>query len=472
MKQYPRMSLDRRAFLKRTSATALAATAGSLTSSLSMFPAHAANTDGYKALVCVFLLGGMDNFDTLIPYDQSSYDRWAQIRASMVSRHSGSRDRSNLLQLSPDTTSGFDGRQFALPPQLSGLRTLFQQGNLAMVDNVGPLVEPATKEQVLAGSRRLPPRLFSHNDQQSVWQSNEPEGAQFGWGGLFADAAVNSGANSNSNANVFTTVTSDGSQLFLTGNRTQPYQVSGEQAEVVDIVGEFEDRNSGAFDVLNRHFRATRFNGSNLIKRDIASAMAGSVEANNLFNDAVENGLPLSTEFPQSPLGQQLRSVAKTISLRDVMLVNRQVFYVAIGGFDTHDDQADSLPGLHSQIDSALVAFDAAMRELGTQNDVTLFTASEFGRTLAINGDGTDHGWGGTQFVMGGAVKGREIYGKVPVSDFDHENDVGGGRLIPSTSVEQFAEPLGKWFGLSDQELAAALPNLGNFQSGAVNLFA
>ncbi len=464
--------LNRRAFLKRTSASCLAATSlGGLSSSLSMFPAHAADTDGYKALVCVFFLGGMDNYDTLIPHDQSSYDRYAQIRASMVGQHGGGRARSNLLQLSPDNSGSLDGREFALPPQLPNLRSLFQQGNLAIVDNVGPLIEPVTKAQVEAGSRRLPPRLFSHNDQQSTWQSSEPEGAQFGWGGLFADAAVASGANSNGSANVFTTITNGGNQLFLTGDRTKPYQVSGEGGAKVNVLEFFSYQDSPAFDILTRHFSAQGFNGSNLIERDVADAMEGALDANNRFNEALENRVPLNTQFPENWLGQQLRSVAETISLRNVMLVNRQVFFVAIGGFDTHDDQAQTLPGLHSQIDGGFAAFQTAMQELGTQNDVTLFTASEFGRTLAINGDGTDHGWGGTQFVMGGAVNGRQIYGSVPPTDFDHDNDVGGGRLIPSTSVEQFAEPLGKWFGLSDQELAAALPNLGNFQSGAIDLF-
>ena len=436
-----------------------------------MFPAHAANTDGYKALVCVFFLGGMDNFDTLLPYDQTSYDRYAQIRANLIGQYSGGRDRANLLELSPDTTSGFDGRSFALPPQLAGLHSLFQSGDLAIVDNVGPLVQPATKAQVQGGSVPLPPRLFSHNDQQSVWQSNRPEGAQFGWGGLFADAAVASGANSNGSANVFTTITSAGNQLFLTGDQTRPYQVTGEDATQIDLLKFFSFRDGPAFDILTRHFSAADYNGNNLIGRDMANAMDGALTANNLFNEAVENRVPLNTQFPGTSLGTQLQAVAQTISLRDVMLVNRQVFFVAIGGFDTHDDQASDLPGLHTQINDAFVAFNAAMAEMGAANDVTLFTASEFGRTLAINGDGTDHGWGGTQFVMGGAVKGREIYGTVPVHDFDHDYDIGGGRLLPSTSVEQFAEPLGKWFGLTDAELAAALPNLPNFPSGAIALF-
>ena len=472
MNKKPQLHLNRRAFLKNSGATCLtAAAAGGLISSLSMFPAHAANVDGYKALVCVFFLGGMDNFDTLLPYDQASYDRYAQIRANLIGQHGGGRDRSNLLQLSPDTISGFDGREFALPPQLAGLHSLFQSGDLAIVDNVGPLIQPVTKAQVEAGSVALPPRLFSHNDQQSVWQSNRPEGAQFGWGGLFADAAVASGANANGSANVFTTITSAGNQLFLTGDQTRPYQVSGEKATQIDLLKFFSFRDGPAFDILTRHFSASDFDGNNLIERDMAAAMDGALMANNLFNEAVENRVPLATEFPETSLGSQLQSVAQTISLRDVMLVNRQVFFVAIGGFDTHDDQAADLPELHTEINGAFVAFNAAMQEMGAGNDVTLFTASEFGRTLAINGDGTDHGWGGTQFVMGGAVKGREIYGTVPLHDFDHEYDVGGGRLLPTTSVEQFAEPLGSWFGLTEAELAAALPNLPNFPSGTIQLF-
>lgn len=471
MKQFHRHKMSRRGFLKSSGATMLgAAGMGGLTSAMSLFPAQAANVDGYRAIVCVFLLGGMDNFDTLLPYDQTSYDRYADIRASLIGRHSGRRDRNNLLQLSPDTTSGFDGRQFALPPEMPGLHALFQAGDLAIVDNVGPLIEPVNKSQIELGNRRLPPRLFSHNDQQSTWQSSEPEGAQFGWGGLFADAAVASGANSNGSSNVFSTITSEGSQLFLTGDTTRPYQVSGDKGTRVNLLEWFSYRDDEAFDLLTQHFGAANFNASNLIERDVANAMSGAQEANRLFRDALDNQVPLNTEFPQTYLGSQLRSVAQTISLRDVMLLNRQVFFVAIGGFDTHDNQAGDLPGLHGEIDGALVAFNAAMQEMGVQNDVTLFTASEFGRTLAINGDGTDHGWGGTQFVMGGAVKGREIYGTVPVMDFDHDQDVGGGRLIPTTSVEQFAEPLGSWFGLSDQELIAALPNLANFERGALDL--
>ena len=222
------MTLNRRSFLKASAATALTtATMGSLASTLASRPVLGANTDGYKALVCVFFFGGLDNHDTLIPYDQSSYDRYAQIRASLISQHSGSRDRSSLLELSPDNASAFDNRSFALPPQFAGIKSLFDGGELAIVGNVGPLIEAVNSSDVETGGKPLPRRLFSHNDQQSTWQASAPEGAQFGWGGLFADAAIASGANASNDASIFTTITGSGNQLYLTGHQTKPYPGRG-----------------------------------------------------------------------------------------------------------------------------------------------------------------------------------------------------------------------------------------------------
>ncbi|MEO1323872.1 MAG: DUF1501 domain-containing protein, partial [Pseudomonadota bacterium] len=175
---------------------------------------------------------------------------------------------------------------------------------------------------------------------------------------------------------------------------------------------------------------------------------------------------PFNTAFPGNFLGQQLQAVANTIAIRNSLLVTRQVFFVAIGGFDTHSNQVNDLPGLQSEIDGGVVAFYQAMQELGLGSDVTLFTASDFGRTLAINGDGTDHGWGSHHFVIGDAVQGGQIYGDMPPYEIGHDQDAGNGRLIPTTSVEQFAEPLGRWFGLNNSEIAAALPNLSNFAAG------
>lgn len=455
------MTLNRRAFLKSSSAAALtAASLGGAASSLTSFQAQAANVSGYRALVCVFLLGGMDNYDTVIPYDQTSYDRYAQIRASFIGSYGGSRDRNNLLALSPDNASAFDGREFALPPQMSGLHDMFHQGNAAIVGNVGPLIQPTTRTQFFSESVSLPPRLFSHNDQQSTWQSSSPEGAQFGWGGRFADAVLASGGNISP---VFTAISSRGNELFLTGETVSSYQVTEEGAATVEVVDFLGDVGSDAMLPVLTHMRAANFMGANLLEQDMAVAAQTSFDANALYNHASDDVAAMTTVFPQNFLGRQLQSVARTISIRDTLQVNRQIFFVALGGFDTHSIQAQSLPGLQSQIDGALTAFFRATQELGVEQDVTLFTATDFGRTLAENGDGTDHGWGSHQFVVGGAVQGRQILGDLPVADFGHDNDVGGGRLIPTTSVEQMAAPLGRWFGLTDEEVLTALPNRANF---------
>ncbi len=463
------MTYNRRTFLTGASALSAASLLG-IGSSLNRFQAHAATTTGYQALVCVFLLGGLDTHDTVLPYDQASYDRYAEIRASLLGQYANmaggsTRARDRLLPLNPDNAANFGGRQFALPEELSGIKALFDSGDAAIVGNVGPLVEPLTRSEWEADTAVTPKRLFSHNDQQSTWMSSEPEGAMYGWGGRFAEASVNSGANFYPE---FSTITSLGNEVFLTGDTIKPYQMGLQGATEFQALQFFEadpnDPNGQMiYENLRDHFEAMNFNRPNLIERDTAAAMRNALETNEQFNESLETAQPLATAFPEHFLGQQLAAVARTISIRDALLMNRQIFFVAIGGFDTHSNQANDLPGLQQEIDTGVVAFYQAMQELGLSNQVTLFTASDFGRTLAINGDGTDHGWGSHHFVVGNAVQGRNIYGDIPAFDFGHDQDAGSGRLIPTTSVEQFAAPLGRWFGLNDSEVAAALPGLANF---------
>lgn len=461
------MTFDRRLFLKGAGALGLSTIGTSLTS---FSVAQSADTTGYKALVCVFLLGGMDGNDTLLPFDDPSYERYGQIRESLLNLYAAqpggsSRDQSRLLELAPANAADFGSRQFALPEQLSGIKNLFDNGNAAIVANVGPLIEPVDAQQFSLGTADVPARLFSHNDQQSTWQSSSPEGAQLGWGGLFGDAVFNAGAASEPD---FVTMTSLGNEVFLTGNVIQPFNLGVAGPVEVSALEFFENAAADGGDaeaarLIRDHFRAMDFNRSNLFERDMASAMQGAIDINESFNEALEMGIPLATQFPGSFLGAQLRSVAETISIRNTLFVNRQVFFVAIGGFDTHDNQADDLPGLHTEIDQAVTAFYNAMVELGTVDEVTLFTASDFGRTLAVNGDGTDHGWGNNHFVVGGAVNGGQIYGQVPEYDFGHSQDAGNGRFIPTLAVDEYAATLGRWFGLTEEELRAALPNLVNF---------
>jgi len=459
------MKSNRRQFLHGAGATAIsAASLGGLTAALSGFQARAADTSGYKALVCIFLFGGLDCHDTVLPYDQASYDNYAAIRAPLLDIYAGqpggnSRERARLLELTPDNGADFGGRSFALPEDLTGIHGLFQAGDAAIVGNVGPLIFPLTRAEWEAETVETPKRLFSHNDQQSTWMSSAPEGAAFGWGGLFADAVIGGAPGP---AAPFTTIATFGNQLFLTGDLATPYQVSTGGASGIDVLN-FFGGNQPTYQALRDHFAAANHNDANLIESDIAAAIGSSLTTNETYNDAIDNAVPLMATFPQNFLGAQLRAIAEAISVRNILGASRQIFFAGIGGFDTHSAQAQDLPALHQEIDGAVVAFHQAMQDLGLQNDVTLFTASDFGRTLAINGDGTDHGWGAHQFVVGGAVAGRTIYGDIPEAGFDHDFDAGGGRLIPSTSVEQFAEPLGRWFGLNDAEINAALPNLSNF---------
>lgn len=456
--------INRRLFMKSVGSSAIAA--ASFSGRPISFNAHAASTSGYKALVCVFLLGGLDNHDVLLPFDAASYDTFSAVRQSLLSRQGAARQRTSLLEITPNETAILGGRQVALPPEMPQVKSLFDQGQAAVVANVGPLVEPVTRTSFESGAARLPPQLFSHNDQQSVWQSSQPEGAQFGWGGLFADAVLNSGANA---ANTdFTTIASAEVGPFLTGRTARAFNVNPAGPAQVNALRELAAGSQAERDLraaLAQQLRSSGFAGSHILESDFASQVSRGFESNTIYSEARASGSAIATEFPQTPLGAQLRSVAQTISVRSALSVSRQIFFVAIGGFDTHSDQAGALPQLLGQIDGGVSAFQQAMVELGVANDVTLFTASDFGRTMAVNGDGTDHGWGGHSLVVGGSVRGKQIYGSVPDFALGHNADVGSGRIIPALSVEQFAAPLGRWFGLTDGELATALPNLSNFDA-------
>ncbi|MCO7226059.1 DUF1501 domain-containing protein [Pleionea sp. CnH1-48] len=457
------MSINRRQFLHGLGAAAASsASFAAMGNTLNVFNQSVADSvNDYKAIVCVFLLGGMDNHDTIIPYDQASYDRYAQIRAPLLSRYGNRRARANLLVMSPNNSATFNGRQFAMAPELPKLHALFQQGNAALVGNVGPLIHPLKRNDYENLLVKTPTRLFSHNDQQATWMSSSPEGAQFGWGGFFADALLAGNPNGSPE---FTTITSGGNELFLTGSHSFPYQIGRNGSIGIEAL---EDLNGNATlrERLLAHFKASQFTRNNIIEQDVSHSMTAFFDSNTKYNQSLANATNFTTQFPTTDLGSQLRAVARTISVRDSLAMKRQVFIVGMGGFDTHSAQVQAMPRLHQQIDDAVSAFYQSMGELGLNNNVTLFTASDFGRTLAVNGDGTDHGWGGHHFVVGGAVNGKHIYGDIPNADFGHDHDAGSGRLIPSTSVEQFAEPLGRWFGLNETQINTALPNLRNFST-------
>jgi len=457
----------RRETLKLLSAGALAtASIGTMQLALGGFQrAHAADVSGYKALVCIFLFGGLDSYDWLIPYDVSSYDRWAEIRAGLLgdwatTPSGNTRARDRLLPINPVNADEFGNRQFALTEEYADLHNLFETGRAAIVGNVGPLIFPTDATQFANKSVALPSKLFSHNDQQSTWMASGPEGATYGWGGLFADAVAASDANTSPD---FTALTTLGPQTYLSGEQIRPFAISPQGAPSIAFLEALA--NTPYTPALKDHFRAQGYGGQNLISQDIAAVTKQSLELNEAYNAALESGGSVSTTFPSSPLGAQLETVAQAIAIRNQLGARRQVFMVGFGGFDSHSLQASSLSGKLPIINDAIGAFYRALETIGAENDVTTFTMSDFGRALAPNGDGTDHGWGAHHLIVGGAVTGQTIYGDIPPADFGHSQDAGNGRLIPTTSVEQFAEPLGRWFGLNDSELASALPNFGNFDS-------
>ncbi|MEM9303890.1 MAG: DUF1501 domain-containing protein [Pseudomonadota bacterium] len=454
------MTLNRRSFLKRAGAAglypALAPVAG--------FSQHATmGTTDYRALVCVFLFGGLDNHDLILPSDSAGYDQLVSARRSLLQLYGDRRARSALLELSPENGADFAARRFALPPEMPSVQALFNGGRLAVLGNVGPLIEVVDRRAFLSDAARLPPKLFSHNDQQSIWQSNSPEGATLGWGGLFTDLAA---AGVASASRPFTAMTTAGNTTFLTGVATTPFAVGAGGASTIDYLDGL-DMTDPLAPILRAHFRQSFGARPDLLERDVAGLMGRAFDANARYNGIYAQAPMLSTEFPLTGLGSQLRTVAEAIGLRDALGTARQVFFVGMSGFDTHSNQADALPALLAEIDDGLAAFSAAMQELGTDRQVTLFTASDFGRGLAANGDGTDHGWGGHQLVLGGDVLGGRLYGQFPETRFGHDHDAGQGRLIPAVSVDQYAEVLGRWFGLRRSELETVFPNLAGFPSDA-----
>ena len=418
--------------------------------------ASAQAASDYKALVCVFLYGGNDNHNTVIPFDAASYADYQRIRGSIA------RPRSTLLPLTPTSPQG--GRQFALPPELQPLATLFDAGRAAIVANVGPLLRPTTRVQYESRSVLLPPKLFSHNDQQSVWQASVPEGAVYGWGGRIGDVLASANANS-----TFSSISVAGNAVWASGQSTLQYQVGPGGVVAVNAIGNATLFGSvTAPQLLRRLISDPR---AHVLQNDHTKLMQRALTANQELRAAMAAAPPLQTVFPEGSLAAQLRMAARLIAIRDAIGARRQVFFVSLGGFDHHAFLSSAHPPLLTQLAAGLSAFDAALGELNVRSQVTTFTASDFGRTLVSNGDGSDHGWGAHHFVIGGAVRGRDIYGQFPIVNVGTENDAGQGRFIPTTSVDQYAAGFARWMGLSDTQLADVLPNLQYFAPATLPMF-
>jgi uncharacterized protein (DUF1501 family) len=415
------------------------------------------NTD-YKALVCVFLYGGNDYANTVIPYDNTNYNLYHAIRGGGPNQTAGgiAYGRAQLDATALTPASGpvlTDNLQYALAPQLTGLKSLWDAGRLAVQLNVGPLIQPTTLAQYLSTNRvanPLPPKLFSHNDQQSVWQSNGTEGSTVGWGGRLGDIAMSSNATNS----LLTCISAAGNAVFVAGRDALQYQVSPGGAVRINAL------NTPLRDALNAIITSP---SSHVLENEYAVVTRRSIEMEGVVNTALAGVNPTTSFGSGNPLAGQLKIVARLIGARAALGLRRQVFFVSLGGFDNHNLLMQDHPTLMTRVNAALSAFYAATVELGVADKVTTFTASDFGRTLSSNADGSDHGWGSHQFVMGGAVHGGRFYGTAPHVSIQSNDQVGQGRLLPGTSVDEFAATLARWFGCSAAELPGILPNVGNF---------
>lgn len=463
---------SRRAFLRRTGQLALTGTALPFALNLATIGEAAAfDATDYKALVCVFMYGGNDYANTVVAYDNPNYNLYSTIRNGGAGQTAGgiALARSALAPtLLTPTTALANGRQYALHPAMTGLAGLFNAGQAAVQMNVGPLVEPLTKAQYSGADRTaypLPPKLFSHNDQQSIWQSSSPEGSTVGWGGNLGDLALAANANS-----LFTCINVTGNAVFLAGDNALAYQVSTGGAVPINGVKNNVYGSAAVKSALASLVQQTR---SHVLENEYNRVTARAIGTEAQVTSSLA-GVTLATAFPAgNNLADQLKMVARLIAARGTLGAKRQVFMVSIGGFDLHDNLIAQHPVLLGKVSDALTAFYNATAELGVAGKVTAFTASDFGRTLASNGDGSDHGWGSHHLMVGGAVRGKAFYGTPPpvsigssVSAQDQWH-VGQGRLLPSTSVDQYAATLARWFGVADSELVAILPNLRHFGAAA-----
>ena len=484
--------INRRSFLSRTLTTALSTSAVAntlfhLRGIGSALAAGGGNISGYKGLVCLFLKGGNDSNNTIIPItgpNRTAYDAARGILAVPT---------SSLAATGITPTTYSDGSTYAFHHKLPKMRQLFSAGDCAVVANVGTLVAPVTKTEYQNRTVATPPQLFSHSDQQVQWQSSVPDKPfTTGWGGRLGDL-LNSW-NTDLGAQISISMTLAGANSFQVGSSTVQYAVTtggsvsyygygttyanafkagATQADKLapdpsDYSTSPEGKRMAAFQTIMNAGR------TNLLERGIAATQKRAYEKDILLASAI-SGVTLNTVFPTTGTGQQLQMIAKLIAARNTLCQKRQIFYAELGSFDTHDNQTSAGAGGHeallTEMDDAVKAFYDAMVEIGVTNDVCLFTSSDFSRTLTPNKadatGGSDHAWGGQALVVGGPVAGNNIYGTIPnltvggPSDVDTTN--ARGRYIPTTSVDEYAATIAKWFGVGSTEMSTVFPNLSRF---------
>jgi len=478
---------QRREFLKRLGATVAGGTAAAWMPQLNLMAqsmrATCPNPPNYRAIVCVYLAGGNDAWNMVIPTDATRYQSYLNSRGGVYDAATNPAGvgvgSAALLPITPS-----NGGSYGLHPScgdftvgtpaitVPGLRTLFNQNRIAVLPNVGTLIRPITKTEYNSNPALRPPQLFSHNDQEKLWNLGKTQlNERYGWGGLLADR-INQ---CNGRADVPACISVAGTSLFQVGQEVFPYGLSTSATGAVGLSA-YTNASPTSSDALRRNVLSNLLtaNNTNLLQREYGAVTKRSIDLFTDFSTALQapaNQVALARPANNS-LADQLWTVARTIRARTMLQQNRQVFYVRLGGFDTHDAQmgANGQPLLITRINQALGWFYAALQEMGMESNVVTFTMSEFARTLNSNGNGTDHAWGSLQLVMGGNnVGGGKIYGSFPEASLNGPISFSRGQFIPDLSVDQIGAQLGLWMGLENSDLAAIFPNYANFSATALS---
>jgi uncharacterized protein (DUF1501 family) len=450
----PRMS--RRGFLRSTCCTAAAGVAAASFSRLGLVNALAQSSQDYKALVCVFLFGGNDANNLIVPLGSADYANYASIRAGLAL------PQGQLLPVSPKSLT----EPYGFHPKLAEVQALFKGGQLALLANAGTLVQPTTRDQYLQGQAAVPVNLFSHADQQQQMQTATLNSfADVGWGGRVADKIQ-----SIYGGNFPVMISLAGSNVFAEGLVVRCIESSGNPtAPLSGFYGSDED-----------NARLTALQSLLTFDTGLSLIQSASTTTTNAIQDgktlaaALAEGTKLNTQFPKSSLGGQLQQVAQIIQVRAALGLPRQIFFVSSGGFDTHSDQLDQQTGLYQDLSQSMNAFYQATLEMGVGPQVTTFTLSDFGRTFQPDStSGTDHAWGSHHLMMGGAIAGGDFYGTFPTQVLGGPDDATTqGRWIPTTSLDQYGATLAQWFGVQTADLPSIFPNLPNFQNPTLNFIA
>lgn len=446
--------LSRRRFIQLGAGAAVASSVLTIGGSRRASAATASPT-GYKALVCLLMNGGNDGHNWVVPVTNSAYSVYATGRNDLALA------QASLLPL---TGAAANGVTYGLHPSCPELQGLFNAGKAAFVCNVGPLVQPTTVTQAQQGSVALPPQLFSHINQSIEWQTGVlPSQGGSGWGGRIADLFTAQGTP----AKLAYNINVGGTNYWQQGMSTNSYALGLNGAPQMSATTNGYYRN-GLRAQSTQALIDLGATDPNLLVGGYAGIYQSAQSKVTLVDGAFGAVGDLTTVFPPAAandwgLSQQLHEVARVIKAQSQIGDARQLFFVQLGGFDTHSGQLATQSSLLGYVSKYVNAFWTAMGELGMQNNVTLFTMSDFGRTLTSNGSGADHGWGSHHLVVGGSVVGGKFYGTMPNLTVGGPDDFGQGRLVPSTSTDQYAATLASWFGVADADLNSIFATLPNF---------